>query len=247
MIVDNLLAIGTLVFLEAVLSGDNAVVLAVLARPLPEHLQRKALFYGLGGALVMRAVAILVAKWLIELWWVHGVAALLLGYLSVGHLINAASMRGGLAARFSARTFWGRVAIIELADFAFALDSVVVAVALSEHLWVIYTGVAIGIAAMRFAAGFVLTLIARFPQIEVTAYTLVGWTATKLLLSALGESTLLRSTDTVPESLMPQWLFWLGVILIITAGTCLAYRGRPRPGLAKSGRKCAAAFTDEPR
>ena len=87
---------------------------------------------------------------------------------------------------------------------------------------------------MRFAAGFVLTLIGRFPQIEVAAYTLVGWTATKLLLSALGESTLLRSTDTVPESLMPQWLFWLGVILIITAGTCLAYRGKPRPGLAKS-------------
>jgi predicted tellurium resistance membrane protein TerC len=77
-IVDNLLAIGTLVFLEAVLSGDNAVVLAVLARPLPEHLRRKALFYGLGGALVMRAVAILVATWLIELWWVKGVAALLL-------------------------------------------------------------------------------------------------------------------------------------------------------------------------
>jgi predicted tellurium resistance membrane protein TerC len=117
--------------------------------------------------------------------------------------------------------------MIELADFAFALDSVLIAVALSEHLWVIYTGAAIGIAAMRFAAGFVLTLIARFPQIEVAAYILVGWTATKLLLSALGESTLLRSTDTVPESLMPQWLFWLGVILIITAGTFLAYRGRP--------------------
>jgi YkoY family integral membrane protein len=246
-IVDNLLAIGTLVFLEAVLSGDNAVVLAVLAKPLPEQLRRKALFYGLGGALAMRAVAILVAKWLIGLWWVQGVAALLLGYLSVGHLITAASKRGGLAARFSGRTFWGRVAMIELADFAFAIDSVLIAVALSEHLWVIYTGAAIGIAAMRFAAGFVLALITRFPQIEVAAYALVGWTATKLLLSALGESTLLRSTDAVPESLMPQWLFWLGAILIITAGTCLAYGGRPRPGLAKSARECAAPFTDESR
>ena len=122
MIVDNLLAIGTLVFLEAVLCGDNAVVLAVLAKPLPEHLRRKALFYGLGGALAMRAVAILVAKWLIGPWWVQGVAALLLGYLSVGHLITAASTRGGLAARFSGRTFWGRVAMIELADFAFAMQ-----------------------------------------------------------------------------------------------------------------------------
>jgi predicted tellurium resistance membrane protein TerC len=141
----------------------------------------------------------------------------------------------------------GRVAIIELADFAFALDSVLIAVALSEHLWVIYTGAAIGIAAMRFAAGLTMALLVRFPQIEVAAYTLVGWAATKLLLSAQGESTLLRSTDTVPESLMPQWLFWLGAILIITAGTCLAYgAGRDR-GSPKSGRKCAATFIDRPR
>jgi predicted tellurium resistance membrane protein TerC len=125
------------------------------------------------------------------------------------------------------------VAIIEIADFAFALDSVLIAVALSEHLWVIYTGAAIGIAAMRFAAGLTMALLVRFPQIEVAAYTLVGGTATKLLLSALGESTLLRSTDTVPESLMPQWLFGVGAILIITASTCLAYRGRPRPGLTQ--------------
>jgi predicted tellurium resistance membrane protein TerC len=66
-LVDNLLAIATLVFLEAVLSGDNAVVLAILARPLPEYLRRKALFYGLGGALVLRAGSVLAAKWLIGL------------------------------------------------------------------------------------------------------------------------------------------------------------------------------------
>ena len=246
MLVDNLLAIATLVFLEAVLSGDNAVVLAILTRPLPEYLRRKALFYGLGGALVLRAGSVLAAKWLIGLWWIQGVAALLLGYLSVRHLIAGASTRGVLTARFSGRTFWSTVAMIELADFAFALDSVLIAVALSEHLWVIYTGAAISIAAMRFAAGLTLALLVRFPQIEVAAYTLVGWTATKLLVSALGESTMLQSME-LPEPLMPQWLFWLGAILIITAGAYLAYRGRPRPRLAKSARESVSAFTHESR
>jgi len=83
------------------------------------------------------------------------------------------------------RSFWNVVLAVELADLAFSLDNVVAAVALSRELWVVMTGVFLGIVTMRFAAGIFVRLIARHPVLEAAAYLLVLSIGVGLLMDDL--------------------------------------------------------------
>ena len=80
--------IGTLVILEGLLSADNALVLAVMVKHLPEKQRRKALFYGLLGAYVFRFIAIGVGVFLIKLWWVKVLGAAYLAWLAIKYFID---------------------------------------------------------------------------------------------------------------------------------------------------------------
>ena len=77
------LTVGLLVLLEGVLSADNALVLAILVRHLPERAQKRALLYGLAGAFLFRGIAILLAKWILQVWWLQGIGAIYLAYLTI--------------------------------------------------------------------------------------------------------------------------------------------------------------------
>lgn len=68
---EALLVVLSILALEALLSGDNAMVLAVMVKPLPPHLRARALLYGLLGAYVLRGLALVFALWLMRLWWVE--------------------------------------------------------------------------------------------------------------------------------------------------------------------------------
>ena len=71
----DLLVVGTLIILEGLLSADNALVLALLVRHLPEKQQHKALLYGLVGAFVLRGIFIVLAGFIIRLWWLCALGA----------------------------------------------------------------------------------------------------------------------------------------------------------------------------
>ncbi|HET7011258.1 MAG TPA: hypothetical protein VFI11_10815, partial [Anaerolineales bacterium] len=83
------------------------------------------------------------------------------------------------------KSFWSVVVAVELADLAFSLDNVVAAVALSREMWVVFTGVALGIVTMRFAAGIFVWMIQRYPVLEAAAYLLVLNIGIELLLEDL--------------------------------------------------------------
>src|SRR5271155_4303336 len=87
-IIDYGFPIVTLMVLEVILSGDNALILAVLVKHLPDGGRRKALYYGLLGAFVFRFVAILLALYLVQLWYLRGIGAFYLAYLSIKHFIR---------------------------------------------------------------------------------------------------------------------------------------------------------------
>jgi tellurite resistance protein TerC len=91
----------------------------------------------------------------------------------------------GQRVRRAERGFWSVVLAVELADLAFSLDNVVAAVALSRELWVVLTGVFLGIVTMRFAAGIFTRLIERYPVLEAAAYILVFNIGVELLLEDL--------------------------------------------------------------
>jgi YkoY family integral membrane protein len=218
----DLLLVGLLVVLEGVLSIDNALVLGLLARKLPKSQQRRALTYGLVGAFVFRVIAIALAAYLFHWRVVKLIGGAYLVYVAVKHFFFETKDAHGhgedvkigpdgvptlgdeatagpppadvaVAATRKHAGFWSTVAVIELTDIAFAIDSILAAIALvgtpagydprESHpkLWVVITGGMLGVILMRFAAVLFIKLLDRFPRFEEAAYLLVLLIGLKLI------------------------------------------------------------------
>lgn len=223
--VDYAFPIGTLIILEVILSGDNALILAVLVKHLPNNERKKALYYGMLGAFVLRFIAIFLALYLAKLWYVRGIGACYLAYLSIVHFIR--NRRNKFDKEYKKQPgFWNTVVIVELTDLAFAIDSILVAVALSQNIWVVITGVMLGIIALRIATGEVLKLLDKYPALEHVAYVLIGWIAVKLFIET-GD----KCAETVlhePFYSLPVWLFWTITGLIVIFGSFYASREKDK-------------------
>jgi YkoY family integral membrane protein len=183
----DFITIALLVLLEGLLSADNALVLAILVLGLPRSQQQKALRYGILGAFVFRILAVLLAVYLIQVSFVKLIGALYLLYLSYTHFFSG----GGAEARREIRkatpwmglsAFWATVVKVELTDLVFAVDSILVAVAMSPKTWVIITGGILGIIAMRLVIGQLLVLVRRYPALVDGAFIIIAWVGIKLLL-----------------------------------------------------------------
>jgi YkoY family integral membrane protein len=215
--------IGVLVVLEALLSADNALVLAIMVRHLPRQQRKQALLYGLGGAFVLRTVAIVLAASIIQFWWLQLIGAIYLLYLPVNHFVGAA--QGKEAKGKEGMSFWATVAYLNVVDLAFALDSVIAAVAVvdtvhhKDKLWVVVAGAIIGIVLLRFAASYFIRLLESYPVLDHVAYVLVGWAGLKLFLisgHSFEEWYLQDNKGSHLSFIMPEWRqlppsadFWL--------------------------------------
>jgi tellurite resistance protein TerC len=207
-----LLIILQLIYLEGILSIDNAAVLGAMVSALPKDekipwppalrfLERPihrllggqrlaALKVGLLGAYLGRGSMLFIASWVVQNRWLLLLGGLYLIKLAADHLGDIGpgtpeqdvTQVTGEQLRRAGRSFWSVVLAVELADLAFSLDNVVAAVALSRELWVVFTGVALGIVTMRFAAGIFVWLIQRYPVLESAAYLLVFNIGVELLL-----------------------------------------------------------------
>ncbi len=208
----DLVTVALLVALEGLLSADNAMVLAVLVLGLPKAQQRQALRYGILGAFAFRTVATLLAAYLIRLGWVKLFGAGYLLYLVYRHFGGAQSGEDrkkppkaqpwlGLTA------FWATVVKVELTDIVFAIDSILVAVAMSPKLWVILSGGVLGIIMMRLVIGQMLALVDRYPPLVDGAFIIIAWVALKLLVEYL------HAEDYIAFEI-PKWLS-LGLIVVI--------------------------------
>jgi tellurite resistance protein TerC len=196
-----------LIFLEGILSIDNAAVLGAMVSVLPDdkpvpyprflhflqHFtdrvlgmqQMAALKVGLLGAYMGRALMLVAASWVIHNPTLQIIGALYLVKLAFNHLSAPETPEEAIDMEHRAqhqRAFWLVVLNVELADLAFSLDNVVAAVALSDKLWVVMIGVALGILTMRFAAGLFTWMIKREPILETAAYIVVFNIGAELLL-----------------------------------------------------------------
>lgn len=203
---------GLLVFLEGILSIDNALVLALLARHLPKEQQKKALTYGLFGAVFFRLIALAFATYLMKWRWVKFVGGGYLLWISIQHLFFSKQDENSPQAKKAG--FWKTVFIIELTDIAFAVDSILAAVALSNKFWVVFTGGFIGVILMRFAASVFLKILDRFPNFETAAYLLVLIIGSKLILEGLK----LPWIDFHSSAHPAFWIFWGLMLCGITYG-----------------------------
>lgn len=199
----------TLILLEGVLAFDNAAVLAAMVRKLPEAQRSRALLYGISGAYAFRVGAILGVVWIIRYPILKLLGGAYLVYLAIKHLFfqpHEEHVEYSLLERLGVPQFWSVVISIELADLAFALDQVLVAVAFTEEIVLIIVASLFAIAVLRFSAHHMTRLMDWFPPLERLAYVAVGLVGVKLVTTdfahRLGYS----------EFAVPKWLS-IGVTL----------------------------------
>lgn len=219
----DLVTIGLLVLLEGLLSADNAMVLAILVLGLPRSQQRQALRYGIVGAFAFRIAATVFAAHMIQLRIVQLIGGLYLLWLPYQHFFRAASAeerRTPPPARpwLGLSAFWATVVRVELTDIVFAIDSILVAVAMSPKLWVVITGGVLGIIAMRLVIGQLLVIVRTYPALVDGAFIIIAWVGVKLLLE-YG-----HNLGVVPF-VVPKWLS-LGLIIVIFAAAFLYARAQ---------------------
>jgi YkoY family integral membrane protein len=240
----DLLTIGLLVALEGLLSADNAMVLAVLVLGLPKPQQRKALRYGILGAFAFRTIAVLLAVFLIKLGFVKLGGAAYLLYLSAQHFFSS----GGAAQRravppakpaFGLSAFWGTVVKVELTDIVFAIDSILVAVAMSPKTWVILTGGLLGIVMMRLVIGQLLSIVERYPPLVDGAFVIIAWVGLKLLIEFF-------HTEGYIAFEIPKWLS-LGLIVLIFVAAYIYARIDARHGNRREEQAGAELLREEDR
>jgi len=217
----DLVTIGLLIVLEGLLSADNAMVLAILVLGLPRHQQQKALRYGILGAFAFRITATLFAAYMIRLAWVKLVGGLYLLWLPYQHFFRGGDAQERRAAKpatpwLGLTAFWATVARVELTDIVFAIDSILVAVAMSNKLWVIITGGVLGIIAMRLVIGQLLVIVRRYPALVDGAFIIIAWVGIKLLVEYLHSLHLIAFE-------IPKWLS-LGLIVVIFVAAFLYAR-----------------------
>ncbi|HEX9333364.1 MAG TPA: hypothetical protein VF896_15840 [Anaerolineales bacterium] len=202
-----LIIILQLIFLEGILSIDNAAVIGALVSPLPNDkhvewpkaLQRfgewlhpvlgnqrmAALRVGLLGAYVGRGAMLFFTSFLIHNSWIKLIGAVYLIHLAFDNLED---MPGGGGEEdeelrpVKMQSFWATVLTVEIMDLIFSIDNVVAAVSLSNKIWVVMIGVGIGILTMRFAAGIFSYAIEREPILKQAAYLLVLNIGVELIL-----------------------------------------------------------------
>ncbi len=177
----NWAIIGSLVVLEGLLSADNALVLAVMVKHLPKHDQKKALFYGILGAYLFRFIAIGLGTYLIKIWWIKAAGALYLLWMSYQFFFTKKGEDEEVQS--APMGFWRTVLAVEIMDIAFSIDSVLAAFGVSDQVWVLYLGGIFGVMMMRGVAQVFLTLIERYPELETTAYVLIGIIGAKMMAS----------------------------------------------------------------
>jgi len=190
----GLLIILNLIVIESLLSVDNAAVLATMVLDLPKEQRNKALRYGIIGAYVFRGICLLLASWLVKVWWLKPLGGFYLLYLTFNYFRGKAEDKNEETVKKEESwiykstvglvgNFWATVALVEIMDLAFSIDNVFAAVAFTDNVFLIYTGVFIGILAMRFVAQAFVTLMEKFTFLETIAFIVIGILGIKLASS----------------------------------------------------------------
>ena len=210
-----------IIWINILLSGDNAVVIALAARSLPEHQQNKAIWLGSGAAVVLRIGLTLVAAMLLQLPYLQLVGGLLLLY--IGFQLISEEEDGEGEAKESG-SLLAAIRTILIADLVMSLDNVIaVAAAAKGNDLLLLLGLAISIPLVIFGSSLMIKLMARFPIIVVLGAALIGW---------VGGETIASDVAFKEYADANQWLHYaaaaLGAVLVVFTGKFLQKRHSPR-------------------
>lgn len=199
-----------LIVLEAVLSADNAIALASIAKSVedPES-QQQALNVGLVGAYILRIILIVGATYVIEYWQFELLGALYLLWLVFNYFfLEEDEDEDDFEKRsLGFKSLWQVIPTIAITDLAFSLDSVTSAIAITQETWLIIAGGTIGIVILRFLAGLFIRWIQEYTYLEDAGFITVGFVGLRLLLKVW-----------LPDTYIPEWVTIAVVGIFFTWG-----------------------------
>ena len=209
------LLLPVLIGLEIVLSADNAIALAAIARKQPDPAaQQRALNLGLVFALLFRVVLILAAQWVLNFRPLMGAGAVYLLWLCLSHFFlqsanddDAATEESPGPAEAAAKSLAATAFTIALTDLAFSLDSVAAAVAVSDRIALVITGGVVGGVALRLSSGLFIRLLQRYRRLEAAGYLAVGLVGIQLSVRVFR-----------PDVELPEWALLLLVAVLFLWG-----------------------------
>ncbi|WP_126443776.1 TerC family protein [Sulfuricystis multivorans] len=221
------IAVLQIVAIDILLGGDNAVVIALACRKLPEAQRRLGIFWGVAGAIVLRIVMIFFALKLLEVPWLKTVGALLLVWIGIKLLQPEEEGHGEVAA---AASLAAAIKTIIVADAVMSLDNVI-AVAAAAHgsLLLVVFGILVSIPIVVWGSQLVLKLMDRYPVVITGGGALLGWIGGGMIVSDPALPKELFASLPYPKYLLAS----LGALLVVVIGKWLATRTlRLRPAKA---------------
>jgi YjbE family integral membrane protein len=216
-------ALLKIIGVNIILSGDNAVVIALAARSLPEKQQKQAVFWGSGAAIIMRIVLTVFAVALLQLPWLKLIGSALLIWIGVKLLTGEEDEEDGIEGHSS---MLAAIKTILIADLVMSLDNVIaVAAAAKNDVTLVIIGLAISIPLIIYASTLLIKVMERFPIVIAIGAALIGWVAGEM---AWDEQILAPFT-----AQFPKWFEYIaaavGALLVVAVGKWLASRQHKRP------------------
>jgi len=208
-----------IIVIDVLLSGDNAVVIALACRNLPTQLRNKGIMFGVCGAIGLRVVLTFVAVSLLQIPFLKMIGALLLLWIGVKLLLQEEEHAEN---KIQADTrLWGAVKTVIVADLIMSLDNVLGVVAAAHgNVMLLVFGLLVSIPLIAWSSQLVLQLIRRFPFVIYAGGGLLGYVAGEMLLSDSKVAVLLET--------MPRQIDWMlptaFAVLVIVSGIWLAAR-----------------------
>jgi YjbE family integral membrane protein len=170
-----------IIWVNIILSGDNAVVIALAARSLPARQQTKAVIWGAGAAVVLRIILTIVAVELLKLPWLKLIGGALLLWIAVKLLVPEDGGEGDVE---SSDNLWAAIKTILIADLVMSLDNVIAVAAVAKgSIVLLILGLAISIPLVVFGATILMKLMGRFPVIITIGAALIGYVAGEMLVT----------------------------------------------------------------
>ncbi|MCX8517416.1 MAG: TerC family protein [Rhodoferax sp.] len=174
-----LAALAQIILIDIVLSGDNAVVIALAARNLPPHDKRRAILWGTGAAIGMRVLLTLVAVQLLKVPFLQGVGGVLLVWIAVKLLIQDEQKEGKLKPQDG---LWAAIKTILIADVVMSLDNILAIAGVSKGDWVLLIfGLAMSIPLIVLGSTVLMQIMGRFPIVVYAGAALIAWTAGEMI------------------------------------------------------------------
>lgn len=176
--------IAQVILLDLALGGDNSIVIGMAAKNLPAHLQKKAILYGTGGAILLRFIMAFIVSWLFQVPFLKTIGALLLLYIGI-KLIGSSNGEAEEDIHVEAKeTLWPAVKTIMLADALMSLDNVLAIVGATNNHWgLLMMGMLISVPIIIFGSTVVATVMNKFPVLVYVGGAILGWAAGGMVVS----------------------------------------------------------------